>query len=90
MPQNRPLEFLKSHLFIGETGELDRFELVGASPKGLFEQAAQEAVGQLLFHPAVKNGQPVKSQKTIDVVFDPNQKPTLFKPAPPNFSATEK
>ncbi len=78
------------NLFINEHGKLDRIDLVGASPKGLFEQAAIDAVSKLYFQPATRYGRAVKSQKTIEVVFDPT--PDTLKPNPPTPtpSATEK
>jgi TonB family protein len=58
-------------LYISAAGDLDRAELVDAKPSGVFEQAAWNAVKQLKFSPARKYGQPIKSEKTIDVVFEP-------------------
>jgi protein TonB len=60
-------------LLINERGGLDKVTVIEAKPPGVFEDAALEAVNKLQFTPAQKNGQPVKSRKTIDVVFDPNQ-----------------
>lgn len=78
------------NLFINEDGKLDRIDLVGASPKGLFEQAAIDAVSKLYFQPATRYGRAVKSQKTIEVVFDPNPDSLKPKPPTPSSSATEK
>lgn len=83
---------VRLNLFINEHGKLDRIDLVDASPKGVFEQAAIEAASKLYFHPAIRHGHAVKSQKSIEVVFDPHldidsAKPTPPKPTP---SATEK
>lgn len=58
-------------LYINAEGGLDRIEFIKADPPGMFEEAAWEAVKQLRFSPALKNGQRVKSEKIIDVVFDP-------------------
>lgn len=66
-------------LFISAKGALDKVEFIDAKPRGIFEQAAWEAVKKLEFSPALKNGRPVASQKTIDVVFDPYE--DLSKPA---------
>jgi TonB family protein len=60
-------------LYISAQGTLDKVELIEGVPPGHFEEAALEAVRQLQFSPARKNGRPVKSQKTIDVVFDPDE-----------------
>ena len=70
-------------LFINAQGGLDKVEMIAATPPGIFEEAAWEAVNKLQFTPARKNGRPVKSQKTIDVVFDPNEdfsKPVATRP----------
>jgi len=53
-------------------GKLDRVELLDATPKGIFENEALATVSKLYFYPATRYGRPVKSQKTIEVVFDPN------------------
>jgi len=63
---------VRFRLFISAEGELDKVELLNAEPAGHFEEAALEAITKLRFNAARKNGRPVKSQKTIDVVFDPN------------------
>jgi protein TonB len=60
-------------LLINERGGLDKVTVIEARPPGVFEDAALEAVNKLQFTPALKNGQPVKSRKTIDVVFDPSE-----------------
>jgi TonB family protein len=62
---------VRFRLFINEQGGLDKADLIEATPPGHFEDAAVEAVTKLQFSPARKNGRPVKSQKTIEVVFDP-------------------
>jgi periplasmic protein TonB len=62
-------------LFINVGGGLDKVELIDAQPPGTFEKAALNAVTQLKFSPALKYGRAVKSEKTIDVVFDPYQGP---------------
>lgn len=61
-------------LLINERGGLDKVAVVDATPPGLFEDAALEAVNKLHFTPALKDGRPVKSRKTIDVVFDPYER----------------
>lgn len=62
-------------LLINEHGGLDKVTVIDATPPGVFEEAALAAVNKLQFTPALKNGQPVKSRKTIDVVFDPSEQP---------------
>ena len=71
--QRRLAGVVQFTLFINAQGGLDKVELIDATPPGHFEEAAWEAVNKLQFTPALKNGRPVKSRKTIDVVFDPNE-----------------
>lgn len=77
-------------LFISETGKLDRVDLIDASPKGVFEKDAIDTVSKLHFHPATRYGRPVKSQKTIEVVFDPSPNPAMPGTTTPTPSAAEK
>lgn len=58
-------------IFINEHGAIDRVSILQATPPRVFEEAALTATQALQFSPAVKNGRNVKSQKTIEVVFDP-------------------
>ena len=63
-------------LLISEHGRLDSVTIIEATPPGHFEEAAIEAVRKLQFMPALKYGRPVKSRKTIEVVFDPSEHPS--------------
>jgi protein TonB len=83
---------VRLNLFINEEGKLDRIDLIDATPKGIFEKDAIDTVSKLHFYPATRYGRPVKSQKTIEVVFDPNPMLDRAKPAPakPTPSAAEK
>jgi protein TonB len=58
-------------IFINERGGIDQLLVVRAEPQGVFEEAALSATGALQFSAAMKNGRHVKSQKTIEVNFDP-------------------
>lgn len=64
---------VKMTLLINERGGLDKVIVVDATPPGIFEEAALEAVGKLQFTPALRGGRQVKSRKTIEVVFDPSE-----------------
>lgn len=64
---------VKMTLLINERGGLDNAIIVDATPPGVFEEAALEAVSKLQFAPALRGGRQVKSRKTIDVVFDPSE-----------------
>ena len=58
-------------LYINEKGSVDGVTIVDATPPGHFEKAAAEASAALRFSPAMRYGRAVKSQKTIEVRFDP-------------------
>jgi periplasmic protein TonB len=65
---------VRLRIFINEQGAIDMISVLEAAPPGVFEEAALDATRALQFSPAVKNGRNVKSQKTIDVVFDPYER----------------
>ena len=59
-------------ILINERGSVDNVTVVEAEPRGyLFEAAALEAARALQFSPAMRLGQKVKSQKTLEVVLNP-------------------
>ena len=58
-------------LLINERGVLDDVIVLQAEPRGVFEDAALTATRALQFSPARRLGRSVKSQKTIEVDFDP-------------------
>lgn len=61
-----------ARVYISEKGSIDSIEIVDVEPrKGIFEQAAIEALRQVRYQPALIGGEPVKSQKLIEVKFDP-------------------
>lgn len=62
---------VRVRLYISARGSVDNAEVVHAEPRGDFEEAALDAVRRMVYDPAVRNGQPVKSQKLIEVTFDP-------------------
>lgn len=59
-------------LKIDHQGVLRDASVVDARPNGVFENAALEAVLALKFRPALRNGVPVASVKTIEVPFYPD------------------
>jgi len=81
---------VRLRLFINEQGQLDRIDLIDATPKGIFEQDAIATVNKLYFHPATRHGRAVKSQKTIEVIFDPRPEPIKPGPVTPGASAAER
>jgi TonB family protein len=65
---------VRLRLLISELGAVDGAEVVNAEPPGEFEEAALDAARRMRYDPAVKNGRPVKSQKLIEVTFDPHER----------------
>ena len=61
-------------IFINENGGTDMISVLAAMPPGVFEEVVLTAARELEFSPAIKNGRNVKSQKTIEVVFDPYER----------------
>ena len=59
-------------LKIDHQGVLRDAAVVDAQPAGIFEDAALKAVLELKFRPALRNGVPVGSVKTIEVPFHPD------------------
>lgn len=58
-------------MFINEHGTIDTLAVVEADPPGVFEDHALAAARALTFTPAIKDGHAVKSQKLIEVAFNP-------------------
>jgi TonB family protein len=61
-------------LLINERGGLDDVSVLESEPRGFFEEAALTATRALVFSPARRHGRSVKSQKTIEVAFDPYER----------------
>ncbi len=66
---------VRLRVFISEQGRVDDAHVVFARPEGEFEEAALEAARKLVYDPAKRGGRPVKSQKLIEVTFDPYEEP---------------
>jgi TonB family protein len=63
---------VRARVFIGANGAVDRVVILEVEPvRGLFEQPAVEALRGTRYQPATIGGRPVRSQKVVDVVFDP-------------------
>lgn len=58
-------------VLISERGGVDDVAVVASEPRGVFEEAALDAARQLQFSPAMRFGRRVKSQKALEVAFDP-------------------
>lgn len=63
---------VKARIYIDEDGRVVSADIVNVKPfGGIFEEAALEALRQVRYSPALLAGQTVKTQKLIEVVFDP-------------------
>jgi len=58
-------------ILVNERGGVDGIAVLEAEPRGVFEAAALAAAQALEFSPASIAGRRVKSQKTVEVAFDP-------------------
>jgi TonB family protein len=56
-------------LYIAETGSIDEIAVVSAEPRQVFEESARRAFAGASFTPGRKNGEPVKSALTIELLF---------------------
>ena len=66
---------VRLRVFISELGTVDSVKVVRAEPPGEFEEAAIDAARRLVYEPAIRSGRAVKSQKLIEVTFDPDETP---------------
>lgn len=67
---------VRARVYIDEDGRVASVDIVEVRPHGgIFEEAALEALRQVRYSPALLAGQPVKTQKLIEVVFDPYEDP---------------
>lgn len=73
---------VRVRVFINERGEVDDARVVHAEPAGEFEDAALDAVRRMSYQPAIRNARAVKSQKLIEVTFDPYEGSDRPQPAP--------
>lgn len=63
---------VRARVYISEAGEVESVQIVEVKPLGgIFEEAALEALRQVRYKPAEIAGQPVKTQKLIEVTFNP-------------------
>jgi protein TonB len=67
-------------VLISERGTVDSAQVVEALPAGVFEAAALEAVRKVRYQPAAIAGRAVKSQKLIEVKFEPDEVPPANEP----------
>lgn len=63
---------VRARVFIGVTGDVERVEILEARPHaGIFEEAALEALQAMKYRPAELQGRRVRSQKVVEVEFNP-------------------
>jgi protein TonB len=74
---------VRLRVFIGEDGRVDSVEIVAAQPPGYFEEAAIAAGRALRYAPARASGAAVRSQRLIDVQFDPRDERSAPQAAAP-------
>lgn len=65
---------VRARIYINERGLVDYVRIVESKPPGVFDKAALEALQRVRYEPAFIAGRPVKSQKLIEVKFDPYEK----------------
>jgi TonB family protein len=58
-------------LFIDERGFVRKAQVLQAQPEKLFDEAALSGWREVRFSPAMRGGVPVKSEKVVDVDFQP-------------------
>jgi protein TonB len=60
---------LKMRLYLSEAGAVDAIDILETEPSGAFEAAAADAFAAARFRPGYRNGESVKSQVTLEVLF---------------------
>jgi protein TonB len=58
-------------LFIDERGVVRKIQIAESRPPGLFDESAKQIWEDVRFSPALKNGAPVKSQKLLELTYEP-------------------
>ena len=67
---------VRARIYIDEEGRVVSVDIVEVKPHGgIFEEAALEALRQVRYSPALLAGQPVRTQKLIEVTFNPDEEP---------------
>ena len=62
---------VRLHVIIGKDGKIEQLEVISGHP--LLQQAALDAVRQWRYQQTLLNGEPVKVDTTIDVIFSLNR-----------------
>jgi protein TonB len=58
-------------IFIDERGVVRKIQIAASQPPGMFDESAKQAWEDVRFSPAIKNGAPVKSQKLLELTYQP-------------------
>jgi protein TonB len=66
-------------LYIGEQGEVEKMAIIEAEPPGEFEKSTLEAFAAARYTPGIKDGAPVRSLVTIEILY---HMPTTPPPSP--------
>jgi outer membrane biosynthesis protein TonB len=74
---------VKLVLFIGVTGNVDRYEILESMPAGIFDQSAIEAFTQVPYAPGLISTYAVKSQLLVEVLYEPGLPPTTLMESSP-------
>lgn len=69
--------FIQLTLFIAADGKLDKFEILNSSLSQAETTFLLMDLALTSFKPAMKDGQPVPSQKNVEILLDPN--PPIFR-----------
>jgi TonB family protein len=62
---------VRVRLFIDEGGVVRKLQIAASEPPGLFDEVAKRGWENVRFSPARKNGAAVKSQKLIELAYNP-------------------
>jgi len=57
---------------IGSNGRVSDIEITESEPRGVFDDAARDAVRKWVYEPRKENGQAVESTAKTKLVFDPS------------------
>jgi protein TonB len=63
---------VRLRVFIDERGVVRKIQVAASEPPGLFDESARKAWEDVMFSPAIKNGAPVKSQKLLELTYQPD------------------
>ena len=62
---------VRLRVFIDERGVVRKIQVAASEPHGVFDESARKAWENVRFSPAIKNGERVKSQKLLELTYQP-------------------